>query len=78
MISECGSSRLKRKQEMSENCTAAQVKDLRDMNADVVTEDELIMKTVREITRRGNNAEIRMRSNGRLAVYEVKKRISVG
>lgn len=48
------------------------------MNADVVNEDALIMKTVREITRRGNDAEIRLRSNGRLAVYEVKKRISVG
>lgn len=78
MISECGSSRLKRKQDMIENCMAAQAKDSRDMNADVVIEDALIMRTVREITRRGNDAEIRMRSNGRLAVYEVKKRISVG
>ena len=78
MISECGSSRLKRKKDMIENCMAAQAKDLHDMNADVVNEDALIRKTVREITRRGNDAEIRLRSNGRLAVYEVKKRISVG
>lgn len=36
VISECGSSRLKRKKDMIENCMAAQAKDLHDMNADVV------------------------------------------
>ena len=41
-------------------------------------DDVLIMKTIREITSRGNNAEVRQRSNGKLAVYEVKKRISIG
>ena len=49
LISEYGSSRLKRKKDMIENCMAAQAKDLHDMNADVVKEDALIMKTVREI-----------------------------
>lgn len=43
-----------------------------------VNDDVLIMKTIREITSRGNNAEVRQRSNGKLAVYEVKKRISIG
>ena len=77
MISECGSSRLKRKKDMIENCMAAQAKDLHDMNADVVNEDALIMKQSGRL-----RAEVMMlnqlRSNGRLAVYEVKKRISVG
>lgn len=54
VISECGSSRFKRKKDMIENCMAAQAKDLHDMNADVVKEDTFIMKTVREITRVGN------------------------
>ena len=49
LISEYGSSRLKRKKDMIENCMAAHAKDLHDMNADVVKEDALIMKTVREI-----------------------------
>lgn len=43
-----------------------------------VNDDVLIMKTIREITSRGNNAEVRQRSNGKLAVYEVKKSISIG
>ena len=49
MISEYGSSRLKRKKDMIENCMAAQAKDSHDMNADVVNEDALIMKIVREM-----------------------------
>ncbi len=43
-----------------------------------MNDDSLIMKTIREITSRGNNAEVRQRSNGKLAVYEVKKSISIG
>jgi len=43
-----------------------------------VNDDVLIMKTIREITSRGNNAEVRQRSNGKLTVYEVKKSISIG
>ena len=30
------------------------------------------------ITSRGNNAEVKRRSDGRLAVYEVKKSITIG
>lgn len=41
------------------------------------SDDVLIMKSIREITSRGNNAEVRRRSNGRLAVYEVKKQIAI-
>lgn len=43
-----------------------------------INDDSLIMKAIREITSRGNNAEVRQRSNGKLAVYEVKKSISIG
>ena len=43
-----------------------------------MNDDAFIMKTIREITSRGNNAEVRQRSNGKLAVYEVKKSISIG
>ncbi len=49
-----------------------------DVSASTLNDDVLIMKTIREITSRGNNAEVRQRSNGKLAVYEVKKRISIG
>lgn len=37
--------------------------------------DRHIMELVRMITDRGNNAEIRRKSNGSLTVYEVKKNI---
>ena len=46
--------------------------------ADTTNDDVIIMKSIREITSRGNNAEVRQRSNGKLAVYEVKKSISIG
>lgn len=49
-----------------------------DVSGSTLNDDVLIMKTIREITSRGNNAEVRQRSNGKLAVYEVKKRISIG
>lgn len=43
-----------------------------------LNDDALIMKKIREITGRGNDAEVRRRGNGKLAVYEVKKSISIG
>jgi len=43
-----------------------------------MNDDVFIMKTIREITSRGNNAEVKRRSDGRLAVYEVKKSITIG
>ena len=49
-----------------------------DKSTSAMNDDALIMKTIREITSRGNNAEVRRRSNGKLAVYEVKKSISIG
>lgn len=49
-----------------------------DTSTSAINDDALIMKTIREITSRGNNAEVRRRSNGKLAVYEVKKSISIG
>lgn len=49
-----------------------------DVSTSAVNDDAFIMKTIREITSRGNNAEVRQRSNGKLAVYEVKKSISIG
>lgn len=51
---------------------------VQDVSTGTLNDDVLIMKTIREITSRGNNAEVRQRSNGKLAVYEVKKRISIG
>ena len=49
-----------------------------DVSASTVNDDVFIMKTIREITSRGNNAEVKRRSDGRLAVYEVKKSITIG
>lgn len=49
-----------------------------DTSTSAMNDDALIMKTIREITSRGNNAEVRRRSNGKLSVYEVKKSISIG
>ena len=49
-----------------------------DTSTSAMNDDALIMKTIREITSRGNNAEVRRRSNGKLAVYEGKKSISIG
>ena len=46
--------------------------------ADTTNDDVIIMKSIREITGRGNNAEVKRRSDGRLAVYEVKKSITIG
>ena len=41
-------------------------------------EDLKIISAIRNITDRGHNAEIKRRSDGTLAVYEVEKRISIG
>lgn len=49
-----------------------------DVSASTMNDDVFIMKTIREITSRGNNAEVKRRSDGRLAVYEVKKSITIG
>lgn len=49
-----------------------------EVSASTMNDDAFIMKTIREITSRGNNAEVRQCSNGKLAVYEVKKSISIG
>ena len=49
-----------------------------DGSASTMNDDVFIMKTIREITSRGNNAEVKRRSDGRLAVYEVKKSITIG
>ena len=46
--------------------------------ANTTNDDVIIMKSIREITSRGNNAEVKRRSDGRLAVYEVKKSITIG
>ena len=49
-----------------------------DVSASTMNDDVFIMKTIRETTSRGNNAEVKRRSDGRLAVYEVKKSITIG
>ena len=49
-----------------------------DASVSTLNDDVLIMKTIREITSRGNNAEVKRRSTGKLAVYEVRKSISIG
>ena len=48
------------------------------VSANQADDDVLIMRSIREITGRGNNAEVKRRSHGRLAVYEVKKSITIG
>ncbi len=37
--------------------------------------DKEIIKAIRDITSRGNNAEVRRKLDGTLIVYEVKKNI---
>ena len=34
-----------------------------------------IFRRIKDILGRGNNVEIRLRSNGQIAVYEVKKKV---
>lgn len=38
-------------------------------------EDNKIMTAIRAIVKRGNNAEVKAKSDGTLVVYEVKKNI---
>lgn len=64
--------------EQSARCHSSQNRGKRDISAGVLNDDVLIMKSIREITSRGNNAEVKRRSDGRLAVYEVKKSITIG
>ena len=47
-------------------------------STNTVDDDVLIMQSIREITNRGNNAEVKRRSDGKLTVYEVKKSITIG
>ena len=43
-----------------------------------LSEEEQVMEAIRSITGRGHNAEVKRRSDGSLAAYEKKKRISIG
>lgn len=74
LISGCGSYRSKGKQAM----LGRQAETHNSVSANTADDDVLIMKSIREITGRGNNAEVKRRSDGRLAVYEVKKSITIG
>jgi|GEM_PF-675579 len=40
-------------------------------------DDNQLLSTIRKITKRGNDAEIRRRTDGTLAVYEIKKNIAI-
>lgn len=64
--------------EQSARYSSSQNKCKRDISAGMLNDDVLIMRSIREITSRGNNAEVKRRSDGRLAVYEVKKSITIG
>ena len=74
MISGCGSYKSKSKQAMP----GRHAETYSSISANQADDDVIIMKSIREITGRGNNAEVKRRSDGRLAVYEVKKSISIG
>jgi len=78
LISEYGSSRCREKKEVFRNHVESHSGVSSSANASAANDDALIMKAIREITGRGNDAEVRMRGNGKLAVYEVKKSISIG
>lgn len=64
--------------EQSARCHSSQNKCVCDISAGALNDDVLIMKSIREITSWGNNAEVNWRREGRLAVYEVKKSITIG
>lgn len=40
-------------------------------------DDKELLSAIRKITKRGNDAEIRRRTDGTLAVYEIKKNIAI-
>lgn len=44
----------------------------------VKLDDMRVLNAIKDITGRGNNAEVRRRKDGSLTVYEVEKRITVG
>lgn len=74
MISECGSYKSRGTQAMP----GRHAETYSSISANQADDDVIIMKSIREITGRGNNAEVKRRSDGRLAVYEVKKSITIG
>lgn len=78
MISEYGSSRCREKKEPFRNYVGLHGNASCGVIESAGNDDALIMKAIREITGRGNDAEVRMRGNGKLVVYEVKKSISIG
>lgn len=41
----------------------------------VSDEDKKVLATIKHITAKGNNAEVKKRSDGSLTVYEVKKNL---
>lgn len=41
-------------------------------------DEKKIIDVIKRIVERGNNAEIKRRSDGEIVVYEVKKNIAVG
>ena len=67
MISEYGSSRCREKKELFRNYVGTHGNASCGVIASTGNDDALIMKAIREITGRGN-----------LAVFEVKKSISIG
>ena len=75
LISGCGSYKSKSKQATFGRQAE---KTYSGVSANTADDDVLIMRSIREITSRGNNAEVKRRSDGRLAVYEVKKSITIG
>ena len=64
LISGCGSYKSKSKQAMF----GRQAETYSGVSANTADDDVLIMRSIREITSRGNNAEVKRRSDGRLAV----------
>ena len=44
----------------------------------VTYRDYNVVSTIKEITSRGRNAEVKRRNDGSLVVYEVTKKISAG
>lgn len=74
MVSGCGNYKSRGKQAMP----GRRAETYSGVSANTADDDVLIMRSIREITGRGNNAEIKRRSDGRLAVYEVKKSITIG
>lgn len=65
-------------QKANRRCSEGRAETHSSVSANPADDDVLIMRSIREITGRGNNAEVKRRSDGRLAVYEVKKSITIG